>query len=43
LSLSKDLGERLDVYAGIDNIFDREDEDIPLIGALYYGGVSVKF
>ena len=43
LNLSKDLGERLEVYAGIDNIFDREDDDIPLIGALYYGGVSVKF
>lgn len=43
MSLAKDLGEHLEVYAGIDNIFDREDDDIPLIGAFYYSGVSVKF
>ncbi len=43
LSLSKNLTRNLELYAGIDNIFNKKDEDIPLVGSFYYGGVRVNF
>lgn len=43
LSLSKDIAKNLELYAGVDNLFDKKDNDIPLVGAFYYGGVRMKF
>jgi len=43
LSLSKELTKNFELYAGIDNIFNKKDNDIPIAGAFYYGGVRMRF
>ncbi len=42
-SVTKKVMEDLEVYAGMDNIFDKTDDDIPLLGAFAYMGVKYKF
>lgn len=43
VSLSKNLTKNFALYAGIDNIFNKKDKDIPLVGAFYYGGLRFNF
>lgn len=43
VNVAKDLLKSLELYAGIDNLFNKKDNDIPIIGAFYYGGVRMKF
>ncbi len=43
LSLSKDISRHVELYAGVDNLFNKKDHDIPLAGAFYHGGVRMKF
>ena len=43
LSASKDITKNFELYAGVDNIFNKKDEDIPLVGSFYYGGIRMKF
>lgn len=42
-SISKDITKNIELYAGVDNIFNKKDEDIPLVGSFYYGGIRMKF
>ncbi|MCX8069385.1 MAG: TonB-dependent receptor [Thermodesulfovibrionales bacterium] len=43
VNLAKDLMKNLELYAGIDNLFNKKDNDIPIVGAFYYGGFRMKF
>ena len=45
LGLAKNLTKNLEIYVNVDNIFDKEVEDleIPIIGAEYFGGIRVRF
>lgn len=43
LNVSKDITKNFELYAGADNVFNKKDEDIPLIGAFYFGGVRARF
>lgn len=43
VSLSKEITRNFELYAGVDNLFDETDADIPLIGSFYYGGVRMRF
>jgi len=43
LSASKDITKNIELYAGIDNLFNKKDEGIPLVGSFYYGGIRMKF
>jgi outer membrane receptor for ferrienterochelin and colicins len=43
VNLSKDISKHLEIYAGADNLFNKKDNDIPLAGAFYHGGVRMKF
>ncbi len=43
LSASKEITKNIELYAGVDNIFNKKDEDIPLVGSFYYGGIRMKF
>jgi outer membrane receptor for ferrienterochelin and colicins len=43
LNLSKDITKNFELYAGVDNLFNKKDQDIPIIGAFYFGGVRMKF
>jgi len=43
INLSKDIGRHIELYAGVDNLFNKKDNDIPLAGAFYHGGVRMKF
>lgn len=42
LSLSKDISRHVEIHAGVDNLFNKKDNDIPLAGAFYYGGIRMK-
>lgn len=43
VNIAKDITKNLEIYAGIDNLFNKKDDDIPLIGSFYYGGVRMRF
>ena len=43
LSLSKNIGKAAELYAGVDNLFNRKDADIPIVGSFYYSGIRVNF
>ena len=42
-SLTKKFSDSFEVYAGVDNITDKKDDDIPLLGAFAYAGVRYTF
>lgn len=42
VNLSKDISRHVEIYAGVDNLFNKKDHDIPIIGSFYYGGVRIK-
>jgi len=42
-SIAKDIGEHLELYAGINNIFDKKDDEIPLYGTYIFTGIRMKF
>jgi outer membrane receptor for ferrienterochelin and colicins len=43
VNLSKDISKHIEIYAGVDNLFNKKDNDIPIIGSFYYGGMRMKF
>lgn len=43
LSFSKDITKNLELYAGVDNLFNHKDKDLPTMGAFFYSGVRVKY
>lgn len=43
LSLSKNITKGTELYAGVDNLLNRKDADIPIVGSFYYGGIRVNF
>lgn len=43
LSLSKDISRHVEFFVGVDNLFNKKDNDIPLAGAFYHGGLRMKF
>lgn len=42
-SLAKDITKNIEIYAGVDNLFGKKDNDIPIIGSFYYAGMKIKF
>lgn len=43
LSVTKDFGKNLQWYAGVDNIFNKTDDEVPLNGAFVYTGIRMNF
>lgn len=42
-SVTKGIGNDLVIYAGVDNISDKTDDDIPLLGVFSYIGIRYSF
>lgn len=42
-SLTKKFSDSFEIYAGVDNITDKKDDDIPLLGTFAYAGVRYTF
>ncbi len=40
---SRDILKNINLYAGIDNLFNKKDSSIPLNGAFYYAGLRLRF
>jgi len=45
LNAAKGIGKHLEVFVGVDNLFDKKVKDLemPVLGAFYYGGLRIKF
>ncbi len=43
VNVAKDITKNFELYTGVDNVFNKKDEEIPLIGSFYYGGVRMRF
>jgi len=45
LNAAKGIGKHLEVFVGVDNLFDKEVKDLemPVLGAFYYGGLRISF
>jgi len=42
-NISKAIGENMELYGGVNNIFDKKDDDIPLYGTFVFAGIRVAF
>ncbi len=43
VSITKEWSKDIEVYAGVDNILDKTDDEVPLLGAFGYVGMRYKF
>jgi len=43
VNVSKEITKNMEFYAGVDNIFNKKDNDIPIIGSYYHAGLKMKF
>ena len=43
LALSKRLNDTTKLTFGVDNIFNKKDEDVPVLGTYIHGGVQFSF
>lgn len=45
LNAAKGIGKHLEVFVGVDNLFDKKVKDLemPVLGAFYYGGLRISF
>ncbi|RME08267.1 MAG: hypothetical protein D6804_07640, partial [Aquificota bacterium] len=43
LSASQKLWKGLELYGGVDNLGNKKDRDLPILGSFYYAGLRGTF